>query len=147
MITLTYSQLNDKRLAQAFAKLLGMRTTVGIGLRIKYLCKAVKDTQDGLFKEFREQVLPKFALEGADLDPNSFQLPEGREEEYLKANAEFGNKTATIPLKKLLVAELDTTRELTPMDLIMLEPFIEEPTPVPVASPPKKGPGVPLHAV
>ena len=128
-ITVKYKDLSGYAFQSAMSKL--SNCTFKDGGRCAYLVKkmnqAIKPLRDKIAAEYKAELMGVYGQPGEDgkLDERTFKPIEGKEEEFTKAQEDFGERSAEIDRPKFLAADIKDAN-LTADEQEAIDPILDD---------------------
>lgn len=134
MIQMTYEQLTNRAFQGSVQKLAQMQLRTAEQFQVKHLIKGLQKNLDEMSDRFQKEILAKYAkggdkakqgnATGKSLELNlPFDALEGKEAEAKDAIKAFGERSFSVPGKKLSQDLLISLGAWTAGELIALEPI------------------------
>lgn len=136
--TLKYDQLTSNTAQMLLQKLSFTPTTVVRAKQLKMLTSVLKSVSEGIREEFHQKIVPQFAELNEDGSvrkekDGNFMVPDGKEEDFIKAQEAFGKKEFELELPMAIPLDAFSDIKMTASDIEWLGDFVSE----------ESGPGLP----
>lgn len=113
-VKIKYSEVSSFEFAQAMQKIASTPVDNKTACSIRRVAKAVTKVLDDIREEYKVKFIDVYGkkdAEGkivppADGNPTGFEVPDDKQDEFVKAQVDFGNTEATLPVGPLTQADL-----------------------------------------
>lgn len=131
MIEMKYEDLSTEAFTMALTRLSRSPFTGKTAYAIKKMVDAVNKARNQVSEEYREEIMGTYAKKGEDgkiaYDENGMAvMDDARQDEFTKAQLDFGKRMAKIDRFKLPLAWLLDAKGMTAMDFAALDPVVDE---------------------
>lgn len=110
MILLKYSEISNFQFAQAIQKIASTPTHGNVASQIHKVTKALSKGRDRISKEYQDAIVETYGKKNEkgeiirpDGEPNGFEPIEEKQEEFLKAQEDFGQKIAEFDVQPFTI--------------------------------------------
>lgn len=121
-----YESVNSYQFNNTLRELSNAKIDIFTSARLAKFLKCMAEVQADIGKEFKKELMPKFAKrdEHNNFNPDTFEVKEGMEEEFRKAQEDFGKQEYSVSVNPLTISDVKDIN-LKPIDIIALDTALD----------------------